>query len=50
MGIETEEKRMIKELKGFKRVFVEAGKKVTVTIQLKAADLKYWNTNNQQFE
>jgi len=42
--------RPIKELKGFKRVFVEAGKKVTVTIQLKAADLKYWNTNNQQFE
>ena len=42
--------RPLKELKGFKRVFVEAGKKATVTIPLNADDLKYWNTKNQQFE
>ncbi|SNR31076.1 glycoside hydrolase family 3 C-terminal domain-containing protein [Lutibacter flavus] len=42
--------RPIIELKGFKRVFIEAGKKVNVTIPLNAADLKYWNTKNQQFE
>ncbi|REE82106.1 beta-glucosidase [Lutibacter oceani] len=42
--------RPIKELKGFKRVFVAAGKKATVTIPLIAADLKYWNTKKQQFE
>lgn len=43
-------KRPIKELKGFNRVFVEAGKKVTVQIPLDASELKYWNTKNQQFE
>jgi len=43
-------KRPIKELKGFKRVFVEAGKKVTIQIPLKTSDLKYWNTKKQQFE
>jgi len=42
--------RPIKELKGFKRVFVEAGKKLTVQIPLKVSDLNYWNTEKQQFE
>ncbi|MCY2687530.1 glycoside hydrolase family 3 C-terminal domain-containing protein [Salinimicrobium sp. TH3] len=42
--------RPIKELKGFRRVAVPAGKTVTVDLPLKAEDLKYWNVENQQFE
>jgi beta-glucosidase len=42
--------RPLKELKGFKRVSIEAGKKVTVQIPLKASDLKYWDSAKQQFE
>jgi len=37
--------RPIKELKGFKRVFVRKGESVVVTIPLKADDLQYWDTN-----
>jgi len=42
--------RPLKELKGFKRVSIEAGEKVTVQIPLKASNLKYWNSTKQQFE
>ncbi len=42
--------RPLKELKGYKRVSIESGKKVTVQIPLKASDLKYWDSTKQQFE
>ncbi len=35
--------RPIKELKGFKRVTLERGKKATVRLTLKATDIAYWN-------
>jgi len=41
--------RPIKQLKGFKRVFVKAGKTVTVDIPLKAQDLAYWNVEKHAF-
>ena len=41
--------RPIKQLKGFKRVFVPAGKTITVDIPLKAQDLAYWNVEKHAF-
>jgi len=41
--------RPIKQLKGFKRVFIPAGKTITVDIPLKAADLAYWNVEKHAF-
>ena len=42
--------RPLKQLRGFKRVHVKKGETVTVTIPLKAEDLKYWNTGQQEWE
>ena len=36
-------------LKGYKRVFVEKGETVKVTIPLKATDLTYWDSGKQKF-
>jgi len=41
--------RPIKQLKGFKRVFIHAGKTITVDIPLKAVDLAYWNVEKHAF-
>jgi beta-glucosidase len=41
--------RPIKQLKGFKRVFIPAGETKTVTIPLKAIDLAYWNVGKHVF-
>ena len=41
--------RPIKQLKGFKRVFIPAEKTVTVDIPLKAEDLAYWNVEKHAF-
>jgi beta-glucosidase len=38
-----------KQLKGFKRVFIPAGKTITVDIPLKAEDLAYWNVEKHAF-
>ena len=43
-------KRPIKELKGFKRVFIRKGETKKVSLTLEAKDLEYWNTNKHQFE
>lgn len=43
-------KRPIKELKGFKRIYIESGKEKKVTFTLKSKDLEYWNVQKQQFE
>jgi beta-glucosidase len=48
--LDSKIQRPIKELKGFKRVLVEKGKKNTVKIQLKAKDLLHWDVNSQQFK
>jgi len=48
--LDSKIQRPIKELKGFKRVLVEKGKKNTVKIQLKAKDLLHWYVNSQQFK
>lgn len=37
------------QLKGFKRVFIAAGKTETVQIQLKASDVAYWNVEKHAF-
>lgn len=37
--------RPIKELKGFTRVHIPAGQTQQVSVQVRAADLKYWNTS-----
>ena len=42
--------RPVKELKGFRRVALKAGETKTVTIELRAADLEYWNTSAKHFE
>ncbi len=42
--------RPIKELKCFKRLFINAGETILVSLTLKAKDLEYWNTNKQRFE
>jgi len=41
--------RPIKQLKGFKRVFIHAGESKTVEIPLKAMDLAYWNVEKHAF-
>lgn len=41
--------RPLKQLRGFKRVYVRKGETVTVTIPLKSEDLKYWDTEQQQW-
>jgi beta-glucosidase len=41
--------RPLKQLRGFKRVHVKKGETVTVTIPLKAEDLKYWDTGQQEW-
>jgi beta-glucosidase len=41
--------RPIKALKGFRRVSIPAGKSITVTVPLKAEDLKYWNVERHAF-
>ncbi len=38
--------RPIKELKGFTRVHIPAGQTQPVSVQVRAADLKYWNTTS----
>ncbi len=38
-----------KELKAFQRITLKPGEKKTVTLQLKANDLKYWDQDQQQF-
>jgi beta-glucosidase len=38
-----------KELKGFKRVMVEAGEKVSVELSLDAKDMAYWNTEKNSW-
>jgi len=41
--------RPIKQLKGFRRVFIPAGETRTVKIPLKAEDLAYWNVARHAF-
>ena len=41
--------RPMKQLKGFKRVFISAGESKTVKIPLKAEDLAYWNVAKHAF-
>lgn len=41
--------RPIRQLKGFKRVFVPQGETVKVTIPVKASDLAYWNVDKHAF-
>jgi len=42
--------RPIKELKAFQRIFLNAGETKKVNFILKASNLTYWNSANQQFE
>jgi len=41
--------RPLKQLKGFKRVFIPVGKTQTVQIPLKASDVAYWNVEKHAF-
>jgi beta-glucosidase len=41
--------RPLKQLKGFNRVFIRSGETRTVTIQLKAEDIAYWNVQKHAF-
>jgi beta-glucosidase len=41
--------RPMKQLKGFKRVFIRAGESKTVEIPLKAEDLAYWSVEKRAF-
>jgi beta-glucosidase len=41
--------RPVRELKGFKRIFVSKGQTVDVTIPLNSSDLKYWDANAKSF-
>ncbi len=41
--------RPVKALKGFRRVHIPAGESMTVTIPLKADNLKYWNEEKHAF-
>ncbi len=41
--------RPMRQLKGFKRVFIPAGESKTVEIPLKAEDLAYWNVEKHTF-
>lgn len=46
---ESKVTRPIKALKGFKRIHIPAGQTVTVTIKLKAEELKYWDEQQHAF-
>lgn len=48
--LDSKIQRPIKELKGFRRIFIESGKTVHVQIPLRVADLVYWNTDKKHFE
>ncbi len=37
--------RPVKELKGFEKIFLKAGETKTITFQLSAKDISYWNEN-----
>ena len=41
--------RPVKALKGFRRVYIPAGKSIAVTLALKAEDLKYWDETKHSF-
>lgn len=41
--------RPLKQLKGFKRVFIKTGETRTIDIRLKAEDLAYWNVAKHAF-
>jgi beta-glucosidase len=41
--------RPIQELKGFRRVALQPGEIKTVTLELKAAELAYWNGSRHKF-
>jgi beta-glucosidase len=41
--------RPVKALKGFKRIHIPAGKSMTVTLSLKAEDLKHWDEKKHSF-
>jgi beta-glucosidase len=41
--------RPVKALKGFKRILVPVGKTISVSIPLKADDLRYWDTKQEQW-
>ena len=45
----TKARRPSKELKGFARVSLDAGAKKTVTIPIRVADLKYYDTTQKQW-
>lgn len=38
-----------KEIRGFKRVFIPAGKTITVDIPLKASDIAYWDAGTDRY-
>jgi beta-glucosidase len=42
--------RAVKELKGFKRVHVRAGREAVVTIRIRAADLAWYNPDRGRWE
>ncbi len=46
---ESTVERPIKALKGFKRIYIPAGEHKTVTIPLKADELRYWNEDQNAF-
>jgi beta-glucosidase len=46
---ESKVNRPAKALKAFKRVNIPAGERITVTIPLKADELKYWNETQRSF-
>lgn len=48
--LDSKIQRPIKELKGFRRIFIESGKTVQVQIPINSADLAYWNTEKKQYE
>jgi beta-glucosidase len=41
--------RPIKSLKGFKKIFVNKGEMIAVTIEVEANDLKYWDVTTHKF-
>lgn len=46
---ESKIERPVKALKGFKRIHIPKGRKVSVTIPIKAEDVTYWNTDKHNF-
>jgi beta-glucosidase len=46
---ESKVKRPIKQLKGFKRVMIPKGESRTLTFELKASDLAYWDNEKDRF-